>query len=153
MWWISDKDERFWIYLAGFIDGEGCLGIYRAKRKNAKDGLRPYIAITNTDKEIMDAIKKTIPKKVYCSMGKSRRKKTHKFAYNLRIENYGSVLFVLEKIKPYLTIKRERANLLLQYILIRKSKEVNPHCFKHLGQEEYEIYKEIRKLNKKGVQI
>lgn len=147
MWWKDSDDERFWIYLAGFIDGEGCFGIFKSKRKDAREALRPYIAISNTNKEIIDLFMNTIPQKVYKSVGKRRQKEHHKIQYNLRIENFESVLFVTNKVFKYLIIKREVAKLVRDFIIFRKLKCKNNHCYRHLGKEEYSIYDRIKELN------
>ncbi len=42
-------------YLAGLIDGEGCLTI-SVRRQYNKETFRPYITITNTDKVLIDAV-------------------------------------------------------------------------------------------------
>lgn len=150
-WWKNSDDERFWIYLAGIIDGEGTIGIYGNKRPDSRPALRPSISISNTDERLIDAIMTTLPNSIYLSRAKSRKEKHHKFQLNIRIENYFSVLYVLKKIIPYLIIKKKQAEIMLKFVLLRNGQKTLSGGYRHYGNKEYELCSEMKKLNQKGV--
>lgn len=152
-WWKNSDDERFWIYLASFIDADGSILIYKSKRKDARDALRPCIAISNTNKKIIGSFMETIPKKIYHTVKGYKRKPQYKTEYMIKIENFQSVKFVLKKIKNYLMIKKQNAIILLKFIKIRESKLTKNNGYRKLNKEEYNLYDKIKKLNKKGVEI
>jgi len=116
-------DRKFFIWLAGFWEGEGCLNITRAHRKGSsvycyKDGKKygPYIVkkdvkkiqvvISSTNKRVLEMIvKKTGLGKIYQqrNLGKIKAKRP---IYSWRIQKIEEVLLFLEKIKPHLQFRR-----------------------------------------------
>lgn len=152
-WWKNSEDERFWIYLASFVDADGSILIYKNKRNNARDALRPCIAISNTNKKIIDSFMETIPPKIYHTVKGYKRKPEYKTEYMIKIENFQSIKFVLKKIEKYLIIKKQNALVLLKFIKIRESKLTKSNGYRNLGKEEYDLYDKIKELNKKGIEL
>lgn len=158
-WWNGSEDERFWIYLAAIIDGEGCIGIYPQKRYDSKNprrpALKPYVSITNTDMRLLDAIKDTIPNQIYVHIRKPHRKESikrqyHKDSFTVFIANYASVQFVINKVMPYLILKKERGQLVLDFIKLRFMHKEKKGYYTLCGDDVYAIYKKVRDLNRKG---
>lgn len=48
-------------YIAGFIDGEGCIGL--SPRNKQRTRCYPYLRVANTDKKILERRKRTMAKK------------------------------------------------------------------------------------------
>lgn len=105
---LTEADKA---YLAGFVDGEGSIGYYFHAGKNRYEAT---LSITNTDPRIMDWIKVRIDYGNFVNYTKQdasgRRKHV---AHVWRINNKPRVKDFLEAITPYLVIKREQAELLL----------------------------------------
>lgn len=138
------------IYWAGFVDADGTIKII--KRKPLKGIINssyiPYVAVSNTTKQIIEQFKKdwdtgTIwHKKPY--------KSNHKHAYSCAV-SAKKCIEIVKKLVPYLRVKKERAELLIEFY--EKSE------FKQFGQtgtpqhiidlrEEYR--QKMLQLNKRG---
>ena len=94
--------KKDYIYLAGFIDGEGCIRVNNA----------PRLHITNTNKDIMDWIKDNFggylwaEEKSYIENAKTR--------YIWEISSRKLLVLLLE-ILPYLRVKKPQAKLVTEY--------------------------------------
>jgi hypothetical protein len=115
--------REFYVWLAGFWEGEGCLNVTFSHRKGRsvycyKNGRRygPYtvkrdvkkiqVVLTSTNKGILNMImKRTKLGKIYQQkqLGNIRLKRP---IYSWRIQKAEEVLLFLEKIKPYLQFRR-----------------------------------------------
>jgi hypothetical protein len=105
-------------YIAGLLDGEGSLGVYR--RPSA---WLPYpeLSITNTNLEVLEWLKSTVGVGHIRLVTKDQRRATEKWkqAYAWRITASGHIVALLQQIKPYLIIKRAQCQALLAYISYR----------------------------------
>jgi hypothetical protein len=140
---LNKKD--FWIWLAGFVDGEGC--IYISKSKSANNCGYQYslrLEIAQSNKKLLDMIKDRI-----CAgsnvWNKSREKyyidyygnsHHHNKAYGLKI-TANKALKVLEKIYPYLQIKRKQAKLGMMFQKTTRRKKFGRH--KKAPKEYFDI--------------
>jgi hypothetical protein len=95
------------------IDCEGYIGIYRSKdnRRN-RYGFSPKVALGMTHPAIPEELKKRFGSSIY--IYSSRR--GHKTVYNWVVQNKEEVTKVLKALLPYLMIKREQAENVLQFI-------------------------------------
>lgn len=139
-------------YLAGFIDGEGCIAIFK---KNTPNGWSPqyqlYIGITNTNKKVIDW--------AYSKMGgylyeKKRSNATkHRIAYTLSVRGWESVIYVLNQIYPYLRVKKLQAELMYEFIE-NVSKLLSKAPKKRLSERELKyrnsFYERSKELNRRG---
>jgi len=158
-------------YTAGLADGEGCVSILRQKREQGNINYSPYISIANTDLEALNWITQTT------GLGHVRRltppppsERTEKWrqrpwvwskCYTWQVSSLAGCYRFLMDIGPYLKIKKKMAKLLLEFIEIqhRKSKPISimdpktGYFIRRVAAErvprEEEIYREIRKLNKR----
>lgn len=138
-------------YIAGIIDGEGCISLTKVfdKRKlnkgHAYYRFFPSVQITMLDLEPL----KFIYDRFDCYY------KHEKYHYVLFV-GYDKVTKFLELIFPYLTNKKIQAKLVLKYINIRKHKKAINKSWggannKNIGKEEEKIYIKLKKLHmKKG---
>jgi hypothetical protein len=97
-------------YIAGLVDGEGCIQINR--RDNGKRfGL--YVSIDNTDRRMIEWLERTI-QYGFCTVQKKRAKANWNAGYRFVVqERYAADL--LQRVKPYLVIKREQAEVALEF--------------------------------------
>jgi len=153
--------NKLWAYIAGVVDGEGHLTIAKEydKRQN-KQYYYPYIRVGNTNIPFLTFLKEKTGFGHISSVG-VKRKPNHKPAFYWIIGKYSQVQALLEKVIPYLFIKRR----LLEFLRIyneEKRKVLNsinwrgykglrgrPHWASYTSRQE-EIYNELRGLNKRG---
>ncbi len=142
-------------YLAGLIDGEGCLTIAKQIRKNrVSPAYRISITMSNTDYKLVKIFFDN-----YGGVVTERKEDRKEWAnsYCWYCPGYAVVSF-LNDLSPYLISKKRQADLLLNFHLFKKS-------FKRkslgqgfgsapLGNEEIEfremLYKQVKALNTKG---
>jgi len=95
-------------YIAGFLDGEGCITIVHSK-SNPSGWLQ--VSFTNTNKSVLDWIQKRTQGKVYLlHKGKGNQKPSYILhTWALQAKN------LLKQLLPHLQIKREVAELALQW--------------------------------------
>jgi hypothetical protein len=97
-------------YVAGLMDGEGSIGFTRSR-----SAMVPRISITNTDIEVLEDIKTAFGGRI---QKLTRGKDNWKTAYAWILNNSKAVDFV-EKIEPWLRIKKEQVWLLYAWDAIR----------------------------------
>lgn len=104
-------------YIAGIVDGEGCINIYLRGRDNVRT---PQVFITNTDKAMLGAVQAMIKGKgsirVHCKSGKGSDGCNRKESYRLWLTNMDDMRQVLEAIEPYLIIKKEKTQIMLKLL-------------------------------------
>jgi len=125
-------------YLAGFIDGEGCLFISKKGKLYA-----PRIKIVNTNKRILLLIKNLMGGYISKWTPKNKRCKT---IYDLEINDLNSIHDFLNKIKNHLIIKKPQAELLGRYVKSRLGRESKGYT-----KKEITMILKMQNLNKRGV--
>ena len=127
-------------YLAGFIDGEGCLAINKRKHKNKFGewtGYSAYLDLANVNLEVMEFIKNKfcISSKIYENQGKGNRK----MAYRLRM-NKEEAQKIISMIQEFLIVKKNQAKIFLDF------------CEDSKNVEKREIlWEQMKKLNHRGL--
>ena len=105
------KKEKL-IYLAGIIDGEGCVRpIFRSNSKKTKFWYHPRCTVHNTSEDLIDwLIKNFGGKKTIC-----KRDETRKISYlwNLR---YAEMQEILPQLCPYLIVKKEETLITIKQL-------------------------------------
>ncbi len=104
-------------YVAGFIDGEGCIRIARHKRKG-KDYYYGEILVSNTNLEILEKLKAQFGGSV-TNHGKEDPEFNRKQSWAWHIGE-GHTRAFLEDIKFLLVVKRPAASLVLDFIYYKK---------------------------------
>ncbi len=129
-------------YLAGIIDGEGCIML--ARHKGSRDYIyHVYITIANTSQKLHEWLDKKLPGRGYMKQatpGRDKRPGSNpeqwRQSYNWIVSGNRIAIVLLKEIAPYLVIKHEQAKLLV-------------NGYVHLPEEErYELYKKLRDLKK-----
>ena len=71
------KNELQISWIAGFVDGEGCLTISKQARKDRpSESWRPMVTIANTNKDSLNILKKEYGGTLYFNKEKRSNKKT-----------------------------------------------------------------------------
>jgi hypothetical protein len=100
-------------YLAGIVDGEGCITISRSPRKDVEYTPMSFqVSVVNTNKGIIDWIYEKTNKVGNIYFNKSKNPK-HKSSYRWTISGNQKAIKFLEGIEKYLVIKKEQANVLI----------------------------------------
>lgn len=109
MWGDFLEGEIRLAYLAGFVDGEGCIAIVRRrhKRKNCDFWTyEPQLVVVNKDRRPLEMFVK--------EFGGWLFKGSVPDTYQYRL-SFNNLKTAMERLLPYLVTKRERAALLLEF--------------------------------------
>jgi len=129
-------------FLIGFLEGEGNIGLHFMK--NRSNQLVPEIGFTNTD---LDLIKK-IQNMVGGTLRKEKRRKEEwSDIYRLRIFGIKNILALLQILEPYLISKKDVAQ---EVIAFCKSRLETLGTNIGYSINDFEIYKKVKELNKRG---
>lgn len=157
---IDFQTEREkWIWLAGIIDAEGCLTLKKIKRPTNLNriGYQPTLDIDSTTPLFLQQIKSAFNNNGSISNG-HKQKGNRKPTFHLNLSSNALRKF-LPKIKPFLILKRHQVELVLEVLNILKDNHTKAGKYKEKYKDDVnrnfmrleEIYKEIGKLNKRGV--
>lgn len=144
-------------WLAGFIDGEGFLGVVKqrkiANRLQSDSWLyHPWVTVTSTNLSIIEEILSTVWGGKKASLGRTAG---HKLGYQAKFTKLEAVERLLNNVKPFLRLKGSQADLLLEFCRLRKMAVIKTGRGSRgktsFGAKEEKIYLELRKLNKRGV--
>jgi hypothetical protein len=103
-------------YFAGIIDGEGTIGLYRARRLASAGGVRiiPSVNIANTNLKLLERLREI------CGNGRlevkdQRRVGNHKPLFGLTFKS-NQIRHILPQVQPYLIAKAEQAEVMLSFL-------------------------------------
>jgi len=139
------NEREKWIWLAAIVDCEGCLGLWKKREKHLRRGYRyqPALTITNSSREFLELIKKTV------GCGYISRNTKRKDWYQYEMCN-NDLRRVLPQIQPFLIVKKKQCELLLEALKLleedRKSGGRNPELIDRNYERLDEIHEEIAKL-------
>jgi hypothetical protein len=149
-----NKKEIAW--LAGFIDGEGYIGItFQRKKENHRQSAsvhyHPYLIITSNNLEILKEIKKLTGFGHVYKL--SRNIEHHKQGFQYKLTEMEKLNILLPLLQPYLRLKQCQCELLISFINIRKNAKriYGPYRGASSYTTEEEIYQKLRILNKRGL--
>jgi hypothetical protein len=154
---VYQEDKTKWSYLAGLIDGEGCISISHRIQEGEKltrihkrrANTVPYkmfslrIQITNTHVGLMKWLIENFGGVYYL-----RREATdkHKASYEWRPKGRANTEKMLLAILPYMIIKKEQTQIALDYIRMTNAGERNP-------DKREALFLRNRDLNQKGNRV
>lgn len=112
-------------YAAGFLDGEGCVGVYRDSHRNDRQG-RPRVRQSGYHSASLQASGYgRAPLDLLVDLFGGRvatgRSLTGHVLHHWRINAQEQVEAVLRQLLPYLLVKREQAELTIQFLVWRRS--------------------------------
>lgn len=132
-------------YVAGFLDGEGCIGLWQEQYPKNRTGIRfnPSCSISGTELDTLLAIRTMMGNgRISGEAGRPRRKT----CYRLMLAA-NQIRRVLPQLMPYLILKRGRAELLLEYLdIVEERGRQAPWELRRVGQ----IVEELARLNRRG---
>jgi hypothetical protein len=138
-------------YIAGIIDGEGCIGLSRNRTKKQRQKNPKYqseICVINTNKGLVDWLVRAGG----LVNVRPRNDERWKVAYRWRIKESLHPDF-LRAILPYLVIKRKQAELIIQYCETKIS-HIRQGNKRDMSDEELakreSYYQQMKLLNAKG---
>ncbi|ARK07486.1 hypothetical protein LAV_00110 [Sphingobium phage Lacusarx] len=99
-------------YLAGFLDGEGTIGLFKTSGANAFKV--PCISVSSTDRYLLDAYVHRFGGHIQTKA--SKRPENHRQAYEYRLRGPKAICAISE-LFPYLRhhVKRARATMILEH--------------------------------------
>lgn len=134
-------------YLAGFVDGEGCLTIGRARKEESRAGVT-YFAVMTVSSTDLDALMAVM---AMCGNGKvqlqdKRSRPEHRTLYRI-LWSANQIRHLLPQLRPYLLIKGRQADVLSKFLATKvNGRNVTPENW-----QQWEVWRaEIRTLNKRG---
>lgn len=140
-------------YIAGLLDGEGCIHISRTKTNKIDGYIKPYKYSLHVRIRTCDTVLSQ-----YChskfGIGSLHKCKAYKSNHNESYEWHvasNNALQILKILLPYLKLKKGHAEIGIKY---QKNKRNVTHKGKKLPIENYRFqqkcYKQLKKLNKRG---
>ncbi|MEW6385915.1 MAG: LAGLIDADG family homing endonuclease [Thermodesulfobacteriota bacterium] len=113
------RDERDAAWLAGIIDGEGCISVSHNRNHNGDVAhYRPRFEIRNTNPYLMRRITEILTtwKVKYFLIYIKPREVQYRESLAMAITNYRGIMRILSKTMPYLTAKKEEAQAMMKFI-------------------------------------
>ena len=135
-------------YLAGFLDGEGYIGINRhAKIKDKYQQFDLRVEIVNCDQVVIQRIAKKLGLEI---IRREWRKVNWKPSYRASIGGNRAAR-LLRRLLPYLIVKKKQAKLAIEFQQMKNQKN-----WKKMNPDEYNDLKdsyrqEIKQLNHRGI--
>lgn len=142
-------------WLAGFIDGEGTVGISRTNSKTWKHPyLRAAVQVPNTDRRAIDEMVRIIeeitgkrPSVAVSHRGNERCR----MAWRVKVCTQWELLLLLPAVMPYLRLKQRQAELSIEFCKRKFGKSKRDgyrwHEFRELDEAAYQ---ECLRLNARG---
>jgi len=149
-------------YIAGYIDGDGYIGISRFNKGYHKGEIRIEINISSTNKKPLETIYKWLGFGYLNHKRRTRNRDKWKDWYVYRVNAQKDVLKLIKEIKEFSITRRKQIELLEEYIesrlssgrimktYIKNGKEYKIPQRSPYSDREIEIVGEIQTLNKGG---
>jgi len=141
-------------YLAGIVDGEGCIVINRTRTNKIDGYIKPYKYALHIKMRTCDKILAPLCKKLF-KVGSLHECKAYKKNHNKSYEWHtasNNALLILELLLPYLKVKKPQAKLAIKY---QKRKGNRTYSGKVLPKKDFDFqtvcYQKMKKLNKRGI--
>lgn len=136
----GNQREADLAYLAGLIDGEGCISIKHNKQNNV---YFPWIAVGMTQLEGIELLVETFGGKVREDRTSNRKSVMYRWEQNKR----DVVMHVLQSVLPYLRVKKALAILVLAFC---QDVEMTSRGYKTTVKEQErrkDLHLQVKELN------
>ena len=140
--------ELIKVYLAGIWDADGCFGI--AKRCGRWESFQPFASIGLADPKaeiIFGLLKEGFGFVHLYTWNRQDKNPNHKRVYRWGISSQRACNFA-RQMEPYLIIKKERAQILIEWPKIENKLSFNARIPIH--QKQKELFERMRILNHRG---
>ena len=152
---IFKKNDLVW--LAGFIDGEGYIGITSQQKKESSNSAasmvyHPLLIVTNTNLEALNTILVMIGEGKIYKLSYSNG--NHQSAYQYKLTKHTHLVGLLERIRPHLRIKQQQCDIVIDFIK-RRGSSVRKTGRGSRGSSSFTLqdqqaYRQLLDLNKRG---
>ena len=140
---MFDKEKL--LYLAGIIDGEGCIGIeFQAANKRCRkvDYYIPRVSVINSSLALIEWLTEHFGGKYHTR--KKEAGKKYIYVWNIFGQHMEDVIRAVE---PFLIVKNQVANIILEY---RATIADEWHISEDTHKRRKELYLRMRIVNKVG---
>lgn len=141
------------IYLAGIVDGEGCLCISKHKSNHNRGyNHQARLEISNTDKRLLEWIKERFGGRVAVYSHAQQPKNSRQTSYRWICEGK-RLTHICELIYPFSVIKKEQIEIILQirYSMQKPTSHKGKQCFQAVPQSELDLrddlFMKLKKLH------
>ncbi len=142
---MTNRQEQI-IYLAGLIDGEGCVGLNRIRgdsKQNESPQYRPRIKVKMVDRPGLDLLKSLFG-------GSIRLHPPWHDQWEWGLMGWGPVSDALQELLPWLLIKNRQARLLIRLAAeVRRQPRRRPLPPEYLSKRE-QYYRWMGRLNRRA---
>lgn len=137
-------------WLAGFMDGEGYLGMTRSDNAGYPK-LTPTISIANTNLRAIERILDITDRLgTHMTVNVTEGNDKHKSRSYARTSKLSYIKIILEATLPFLVIKDSQARLLIRFLNRRTDESNNIVRWSKTSDDDFSDYETLRALNKKG---
>ena len=140
-------DETFLAWSAGFFDGEGCVMVELSKEKNCRHGFRTslHATVTQTSLPCLRLFLEAFGGSITTSESRTPQGRRWAVQHRWIVRNEEAVEF-LQKVKPYLVVKKEQAEIALTYPLKASNGKKYGNKSNPIPQEVMEARLAVRKM-------
>lgn len=136
-------------YIAGIVDGEGCISMYRQNTTYF-----PRLNVVNTNRDLAEYLKKRLGGVI---MERKRVKLCWKDSYEWQVQHQKAIDTV-RMLLPYLLLKKEQALVFVALDIVRQIGRKDGHKFKGRFTPEAKgvfqmIIDRLHELNRKGKEL
>jgi len=160
----DNQNQAHWAYIAGIMDADGCFMITRHKRKTQRKDYPhqvegwswtylPSAKICMVEPDAINLLHDKLHFGTISLNGVRPSRPNSKPIYQWGIRNRNEILRFLECVIPYLRVKKERAEFLLNYC--KTAKNIDDRGSRYFGLEKEELvyreesYQKMRQFNGK----
>ena len=131
-------------YIAGLIDGEGCICIHTTKSRHSY-GIQYNLIITITMAgAFLEELHKEVGIGYFRAKSNRNTKPAHWKYMNVWRWNQADARCLLPQVRPYLRHKTKQADLALQFLALD---------WKHTTARKAELHKQCQELNRRGMAV
>lgn len=158
----DNQRQTHWAYAAGIIDADGCFMITRHKRKTKRKNKShnvenwswtylPAVKVCMVEKEAINLLHEELGFGTVSLDGARPSRPNSRPIWQWGIRDRINLPIFLERVIPYLRVKKNRAQFLLEYC--KKAKFLGGKSSGYFGLDEDELnyreesYQKMRKLN------
>jgi hypothetical protein len=119
----SAGKNEFFIYLAAFIDADGCVSIHKQPSTGGKTNYVPHVGISSTCKKTVEYLDRKFKECEYGHYITFRKVTNPNWTdrYVLEVRGMLRCKKLLEDIQEYMVTKQDEARLVLEFIRLRQS--------------------------------